>query len=81
MMMCVYEKLWGCDEYIASYFSTTVPISMQVFSAASRNAGSGWATFTKSAWIWGEWLILNHLAQGNTIKVANWMNKAVSSGF
>ncbi len=32
-----------------TYFSTTVPISMQVFSAASRNAGSGCATFTKSA--------------------------------
>lgn len=33
----------------SSYFSTTVPISMQLFSAASRNAGSGWATLTKSA--------------------------------
>lgn len=33
-----------------NYFSTTVPISTQVFSAALRNSGSGCATFTKSAW-------------------------------
>lgn len=33
-----------------SYFSTTVPISMQVFSAALRNSGSGCATFIKSAY-------------------------------
>lgn len=32
-----------------AYFSTTVPISMQVFSAALRYSGSGWATLTKSA--------------------------------
>lgn len=35
---------------VASYFSTTVPISIQVLSAASLKAGSGWATLTKSAW-------------------------------
>ena len=27
-----------------------MPISIHVFSAASRKAGSGWATLTKSAW-------------------------------
>lgn len=32
-----------------THISTTVPISTQVFSAASRNAASGWATFMKSA--------------------------------
>lgn len=32
-----------------AHFSTTVPISMQVFSAALRYSGSGCATFTKSA--------------------------------
>ncbi len=32
-----------------THFSTTVPISTQVLSAASRNAASGWDTLMKSA--------------------------------
>jgi len=32
-----------------TYFSTTVPMFLQASSAASLNAKSGWAIFTKSA--------------------------------
>lgn len=43
-----------CHQGDGTYFSTTVPILLQASSAASRNAGSGWAIFTKSACSRGE---------------------------
>lgn len=43
------QVFWLCCPGI-TYFSTTVPISTQVFSAAFRNSGSGCATFIKSAY-------------------------------